>query len=71
MIENFTQDPLSEKDICKLMSDLVKVIDTLRKYDFFDEAEAVEVAAVQLLGFSMHFYKQALEKKYPQSITTH
>ena len=65
------QEPLSEKDICKLVTDLAVVVDTLRKYDFFDEADSVETAAIQLLGFSMHFYKQILEKKYPFSITNH
>ena len=53
------------------MTDLAKVMDTLRKYDFFDEADMVEVAAIQLLGFSMYFYKQVLQKKYPSAITTH
>jgi hypothetical protein len=71
MIENLFQEPLSEQEICKLMTDLAKVMDTLRKYDFFDEADMVEVAAIQLLGFSMYFYKQVLQKKYPSAITTH
>ena len=66
-----SSQPMTEDEIFSLVNSLEKVTTTLRKYKFYDEADTVESATVQLIGFSVYFYKKTLEKKYPNTNIDH